>query len=43
LEALRLRRKNSRVFYQREPGKYSEITKKMYPQDKYKGWHDEKK
>jgi len=43
LEALRLRRKNSRVFYQREPGKYSEITKKMCPQDKYKGWREDTK
>ncbi len=35
LEALRIQRKHSRVFHQREPGKYGVITRKMRPQDKY--------
>jgi len=41
LEALRIQRKHSRVFHQREPGKYGIITKKMNPQDKYKGWRED--
>lgn len=41
LEALRIQRKHSRVFHQREPEKYGVITKEMRPQDKYKGWRDD--
>jgi len=41
LEALRIQRKHSRVFHQREPGKYGIITQRMYPQDKYKNWRED--
>ncbi len=41
LEALRIQRKHSRVFNQREPGKYGVITESMKPQDKYIGWRDD--
>jgi len=41
LEGLRICRKHSRIFHQRKPEKYDAITKKMRPQDKYKGWRDD--
>ena len=41
LEALRIQRKHSRVFNQREPGKYGTITENISPQDKYKGWRED--
>ncbi len=40
-EALRIQRKHSRVFHQREPDKYGVITKTTKPQDKYIGWRDD--
>ncbi len=41
LEALRIQRKHSRVFHQRETETYDAITQKLRPQDKYKGWRDD--
>jgi len=41
LEALRIQRKHSRVFHQREPEKYGVITQEMNPQKKYKGWRED--
>ena len=41
LEALRIQRKHSRLFHQREPGKYGVISKPMNPQEKYIGWRDD--
>jgi len=41
LEALRIQRKHSRVFHQREPEKYGVITQEMNPQKKYNGWRED--
>ena len=41
LEVLRIQRKHSRVFNQREPEKYGIITQIISPQNKYKAWRED--